>query len=54
MTLTGLGVAVVYARRLTTRLNFSSRLATVLPAISAVLIVGVGLMLTLRAVPKVL
>jgi ABC-type nickel/cobalt efflux system permease component RcnA len=54
MTLTGLGVAVVYARRLTTRLNFSSRLATALPAISAVLIVGVGLMLTLRAVPKVL
>jgi hypothetical protein len=28
--------------------------ATVLPSLSAVLIVGLGLMLTLRAVPKVM
>src|SRR5205823_7827117 len=39
MTLTGLGLAVVYARQLTTRLSFTSRLATVLPSVSAVLIV---------------
>src|SRR5205823_2825707 len=39
MTLTGLGLAVVYARQLTNRLSFSSRLATALPSISAVVIV---------------
>ena len=53
-TLTGLGLGVVYAGKLTSRLSFSSRLATVLPSVSALLIVGVGLMLTLRAVPKVM
>jgi nickel/cobalt exporter len=53
MTLTVLGLAVVYAGTLTSRLTFSGRLATVLPAVSAVVIVGAGLMLTLRAVPKV-
>jgi ABC-type nickel/cobalt efflux system permease component RcnA len=52
-TLTGLGLAVVYAQKLTTRINFSSRLATALPAISALVIVGAGLVLTLQAVPKV-
>jgi ABC-type nickel/cobalt efflux system permease component RcnA len=52
-TLTGLGLAVVYAQKLTTRINFSSRLATVLPAISALVIVGAGLVLTFQAVPKV-
>ena len=52
-TLTGLGVAVVYAQKLTTRINFSSRLATALPAISALVIVGAGLVLTVQAVPKV-
>ena len=54
MTLTALGVAVVYAGRLTTRLSFSGRVVTVLPSLSALLIVGLGLMLTLRAVPKVM
>jgi nickel/cobalt transporter (NicO) family protein len=52
-TLTGLGLAVVYAQRLTTRINFSSRLATALPAVSALVIVGAGLVLTFQAVPKV-
>jgi len=52
-TLTGLGLAVVYATRLTSRVNFSSRLATTLPAISALVIVGAGFVLTLQAVPKV-
>ena len=54
MTLTALGVAVVYAGKLTSRLSFSGRVATVLPSLSALLIVGLGLMLTLRAVPKVM
>jgi ABC-type nickel/cobalt efflux system permease component RcnA len=54
-TLTGLGLAVVYARqRLTNRVNLSGRLVRVLPAASAVAIVIVGCVLTLQAVPGVL
>jgi nickel/cobalt transporter (NicO) family protein len=52
-TLTALGLAVVYARRLVPRLKLP-RLAATLPAASALLIVGVGCVLTLNAVPKVL
>jgi ABC-type nickel/cobalt efflux system permease component RcnA len=52
-TLTGLGLAVVSARRLTARLNVSSRLITALPAISALVIVGAGCLLTARAVPQI-
>jgi ABC-type nickel/cobalt efflux system permease component RcnA len=52
-TLTALGLAVVYAGRLTARVNFSSRLATALPAVSALVIVGAGFVLTIQAVPKV-
>ncbi len=52
-TLTGLGLAVVYAGRLTARVNFSSRLAMALPAVSALVIVGAGFVLTIQAVPKV-
>jgi nickel/cobalt exporter len=50
-TLTGLGLAVVYARRLIPSHVATGRLATALPAVSALLIVGVGVMLTARAVP---
>jgi nickel/cobalt exporter len=52
-TLTALGLAVVYARRLTRRLPAPRRLVAVLPTASAVVIVGVGLVLTLQAVPKI-
>jgi ABC-type nickel/cobalt efflux system permease component RcnA len=51
-TLTGLGLAVVYARKRTTRLNVSSRLVTALPAVSALVILGAGCLLTARAVPQ--
>jgi nickel/cobalt exporter len=50
-TLTALGLAVVYARRLTARIPVSGRLTTVLPAASAALIVGIGLVLTAQAIP---
>jgi nickel/cobalt transporter (NicO) family protein len=50
-TLTALGLAVVYARRLTARVPVSGRLTTVLPAASAALIVGIGLVLTAQAIP---
>jgi nickel/cobalt transporter (NicO) family protein len=51
-TLTALGLAVVYAQRLTARINFSSRIATALPALSALAIVAVGCVLTAQAVPQ--
>ena len=51
-TLTGLGLAVVYAKRALTKVRVPVRLVTALPAASAVLIVGVGLMLTAQAIPK--
>jgi len=52
-TLTGLGLGIVHARRLLPRLEFGGRLASALPAASAVVIVVVGLALTARAVPGV-
>jgi ABC-type nickel/cobalt efflux system permease component RcnA len=53
-TITGIGVAVVYARTLLSRLDFTSRAASALPALSALVIVVVGCVLTAQAVPKVL
>ena len=55
-TLTALGLIVVYASRMSKRLRgrVTGRLAAALPALSAVIIVGVGLMLTMRALPGVL
>ncbi len=52
MTLTLLGLTVVYAGRVLGRLNVPSRIVTTLPAVSAVLIVGVGVVLTANAVPQ--
>ena len=51
-TLTGLGLAVVYARRVLTRVRVPGRVVAALPATSAVLIVGVGLVLTAQAIPR--
>ena len=53
-TITGIGLAVVYARTLLSRLDFSSRVATALPAVSALAIVAVGCVLTAQAVPGVI
>jgi nickel/cobalt transporter (NicO) family protein len=50
-TLTILGLAVVSAKRLIPAGVARGRLASVLPALSALLIVGVGCLLTARAVP---
>ena len=52
-TLTGLGIAVVSAGRVLGRLNLPSRVVTAIPAVSALLIVGVGIVLTVQAVPQV-
>ncbi len=52
-TLTALGLAVVSARRLIPAQLASGRLATALPAASALLIVAVGCVLTAKAIPGV-
>jgi nickel/cobalt exporter len=52
-TLTGLGLAVVHAGRVLGRLAIPGRLVAALPAVSALLIVGVGIVLTVHAVPQV-
>jgi nickel/cobalt transporter (NicO) family protein len=55
-TLSVLGLIVVNAGRIATRasrrLTFSSRVAAALPALSALVIVGAGIVLTARAVPQ--
>jgi nickel/cobalt exporter len=52
-TLTALGLAVVHARRFVPQHIAASRLATLLPALSAVLVVAIGFVLAARAVPNV-
>ena len=52
-TLAGLGLAVVYARNVIPPRLAAGRLVAALPAVSALLIVTVGMVLTLRAVPEV-
>ena len=52
-TLTALGLAVVYARRLTARVRVPSRVTAMLPAASAIVIVGIGFVLTAHAIPQV-
>ncbi|HEX7298386.1 MAG TPA: sulfite exporter TauE/SafE family protein [Solirubrobacteraceae bacterium] len=55
-TLTGLGLAVVAAGRVSTRLSGArgARVLAVLPALSSLAIVAVGVALTAQAVPKVM
>jgi nickel/cobalt exporter len=52
-TLTGLGLAVVRAGRVLGRLDVPARIVAALPAVSALLIVGVGIVLTAQALPRV-
>jgi ABC-type nickel/cobalt efflux system permease component RcnA len=53
-TLTGLGLAVVHARRLLPARLAAGRVAVVMPAVSAVLVVTLGLVLAVRAVPDIM
>jgi nickel/cobalt exporter len=53
-TMTAIGLAVVYAQRTLARLRVPGRLAAALPAVSALVIVVVGCVLTARAVPGVI
>ncbi len=53
MTLTLLGLAVVFAGKALGRMPVPGRLMLALPTVSALLIVAVGIVLTVRAVPQV-
>jgi ABC-type nickel/cobalt efflux system permease component RcnA len=52
MTLTALGLIVVYGRRALTRVSVPAGAVAALPAVSAVVIVGVGFVLTAQALPQ--
>lgn len=52
-TLTALGLAVVFAGRALSRLRLPGRLTLALPTVSALLIIAVGIVLTVQAVPQV-
>jgi ABC-type nickel/cobalt efflux system permease component RcnA len=52
-TLSGLGLAVVYARSLLGRLRVGGEFVSVLPSLSAVVIVAAGLVLTVHGIGQV-
>jgi nickel/cobalt exporter len=52
MTLTALGLAVVFGRRALSRISVPATVTTALPALSAVVIVGVGFVLAAQAIPQ--
>ena len=52
-TLTGLGLVVVYAQRLSPKLHLPDRVVTVLPAVSSLAIVAIGIVMTAKALPQV-
>jgi ABC-type nickel/cobalt efflux system permease component RcnA len=53
LTLTALGLAVVYSRRAISRFSIPSGVTAALPAVSAVVIVGIGFVLTANAIPQI-
>jgi nickel/cobalt exporter len=53
LTITGIGLAAVLAKRAFGRLSFEGRLIGLLPALSALVIVLAGLAMTFHAIPKV-
>ena len=52
-TITAIGLVAVYARRAFSRISLEGPLVRALPAVSAALIVAVGLVITARALPGV-
>jgi ABC-type nickel/cobalt efflux system permease component RcnA len=53
-TITGIGLVAVLARRAFSRTSFDGRLVRALPALSALVILCVGIVITARAIPGVL
>ena len=54
ITITCIGLVAVLARRVFSRVSFEGRLVRALPAISALVILGVGVALTVKALPGVI
>ena len=52
--MTGIGLLAVSAKRLFSRVDFESRFVRLLPAVSALVVLGLGLAMTARALPKVI
>ena len=52
MTLTALGLAVVFSRHALSRVHVPAGVTAALPALSAIVIVAVGFVLTAQAVPQ--
>ncbi len=52
--MTGIGLLAVTAKRLSARLRLDGRVVRALPALSAVVVLALGLVMTVRALPKVL
>jgi ABC-type nickel/cobalt efflux system permease component RcnA len=53
LSITGIGLVAVFAKRLFRRASFEGRLVRLLPAASALVILAAGLAMTVRALPKV-
>ncbi len=53
LTITGIGLAAVLARGAFRRVSFDGRVVSLLPTVSAVVIVAAGLLMTLHALPRV-
>ena len=53
LSITGIGIAAVLAKRLFARASFEGRLVGLLPAVSALVILVAGVAMTARALPKV-
>lgn len=52
--MTGIGLLAVSAKRLFNRVNFEGRLLRILPAVSALVVLALGLAMTARALPKLI
>jgi ABC-type nickel/cobalt efflux system permease component RcnA len=52
--LSAIGLLILYARRFVERIPLDGRLAAAVPTLSALVIVALGLVLTVRAVPGIL
>ena len=53
LSITGIGLVAVLAKRAFSRISFEGRLVRMLPALSALVILGAGLAMTIHALPKV-
>ena len=53
LTITGIGLIAVFAKRAFGRMSFQGRVVGLLPALSALVILVVGLVMTVHALPKV-